>query len=562
MQLRCKPDFQMTDTLGKIVQSQFIGYLVEVFFPLKNLVGKAEAAEVFVQTCIGRFEYDFIEPFRRVGGQVDSLFLGDIDEGPFPKASVKVNMKIGFGQFLYKLFRILCHSLIITVMAPYTLQRILRFIRRSRFLLYCLVPLLVSGQSVDLQLRVFPAEADLFLLSSPGEADSGGDGPGRLLTVDEELEENWRIFRNLPDSAILELRAPGFETRRIHLSAPDPQSDAKPITMEERLAPSSGPLRLVAEGPTGGSPKSVVFLDSHTVAVPLLRGPGIDIFRIEADRWGNESIVPAGRWTPPEQWAREEGFVESLVVAHRDELWVSQMTTARVHRFRISTGEWLGVHPSGGRWPKVMVWSERRDTVWVANWYDRSVSELDRQDGRILRTVPVDGQPRGLLLDDDGRLLWVCIFSSGEVLRIDTESGEVVDRFGPSLGAARHIIRDTRSDRVFYSDMYYGTVSAVDPATARPVASRRVGSNINTIVSDPRGEFLFVSERGRNNPDSYLLPGAEFGRIFVLDPVTLETVQELHGRHQPTGLAISPEGTHLVATDFLDDNVTLYRIRR
>ncbi len=363
--------------------------------------------------------------------------------------------------------------------------------------------------------------------------------------------------------ATLELYAPGHEPRRIHLSTySDDTGGAEIVVLEERLLPVSGPLELVAEAPTGGAPKSAVFLDEEIVAVPLLRGPGIDLFQIERDTWGNETLTKTGMLTPPEEWAREEGFVESLVVSQRDELWVSQMTTARVHRFRISTGEWLGSHSAGGRWPKVMVWSERTETVWVSNWYDESVSELDGRDGRVLRTLSVGGQPRGLLLSANGRFLWTCIFSTGEVLRIDTQSGEVVDQFGPSRGAARHIIQDDRSGRILYSDMYYGTVSVIDVSTGRPVHSRRVGSNINTIATDGHGQFLFVSERGRNNTESYLLPGTEFGRVFVLDPFSLETIQELHGRHQPTGLAVSPDGTHLVATDFLDDNVTLYRIRR
>jgi DNA-binding beta-propeller fold protein YncE len=83
---------------------------------------------------------------------------------------------------------------------------------------------------------------------------------------------------------------------------------------------------------------------------------------------------------------------------------------------------------------------------------------------------------------------------------------------------------------------------------------------VNTIAFGPDGRYLFVSVRGRNNPESYLIPGPEFGRILVLDPETLETVHEVYGRHQPTGLAVSPDGRYLVTTDFLDDNVALYRI--
>jgi len=38
-------------------------------------------------------------------------------------------------------------------------------------------------------------------------------------------------------------------------------------------------------------------------------------------------------------------------------------------------------------------------------------------------------------------------------------------------------------------------------------------------------------------------------------------VERIWGRNQPTGLALSPDGKFLVFTDFLDQNLELYRIK-
>ena len=466
-------------------------------------------------------------------------------------------------------------------------------------------PVLPSeDHQIELRYRVFPPETTVHTAS---------DGTQLAATplTDSPTDDAWRVITGLSPGTILELRAPGYELRRIHLprtanggarattggapsanggarattsGAPSANGGARATTggapsatggapptrfiIEERLYPdvggaTPGPLRFVSETPTGSSPKSATFLTPTTVAVPLLRDAGIDLFHLEEDRWGTTSLVPAGRLAPPPPWAELEGFVEPLVIAETGELWVSQMTTDQVHRFDITTGRWLSVHPAGGGWPKVMAFSRRTGTVWVSNWYGESVVELDGHTGDIIRTIPVGGQPRGLLLTNGDSVLWVCIFSTGEILRLDTRTGAPIDRFGPEIGAARHIIGSPRSHRVYYSDMYYGTVSLVaGPGGAdRPaIRSPRLGSNINTIAIDPAERYLYVSERGRNNRESYLLRGPHFGRILVLDPLTLETVQELYGRNQPTGLAVSPDGRFVVATDFLDDNITLYEV--
>jgi len=413
------------------------------------------------------------------------------------------------------------------------------------------LPQTVFGEDVELRLNTFPATAEVSLVSVTN---------GRYRHILEPLrsEDRWRVFPAVPDQSVVELRAPGYVPRRIHLGTYSGRDGS--VSVEERLVPAEGPLSLVAEAPTGESPKSVAFVGSDRLVVPLLRGGGADLYRIVEDRWGGVSLERTGRLAPPAEYVSATGFVESLVLTGAREIWVSQMNAAAVHRFDLTGGDYLGSYPSGGGWPKVLAADPDERTLWVSNWTGENVVGIDRRSGGIVDTIGVGGQPRGIAVVDGGRTLWVCIFSSGEIVRVDTGSGRVTDRIGPEVGAARHIVGSPRSQLLYYSDMYHGTVNVLDPQARAVVVSRRVGININTIAFDPEGRLLFVSERGRNNRESYLLPGPEFGRIIVLDPDTLEPIQEIHGRHQPTGLAVSPDGRYLAATDFLDDNVALYRL--
>lgn len=408
-----------------------------------------------------------------------------------------------------------------------------------------------TGHLTALRLRSFPPNATLSLVQP--------SGPQELTPVGRE--DRWRVYHGIPADGVISLSAPGFDPVTIHLTA----VEAPVVTVEERLLPATGPLELVAELPTGESPKSVAFLPDNRIVVPLLRGPGADVFRVTVDRWGQPQVEPDGRIAPPSVSAGEGGFVEPLTVPSRGELWISQMNTNEIHRFDLASLAYEETRDSGGVWPKVMTLGG--ENLVVANWYSETVdflplpppvAALSRSADH--RSVSLAGEPRGMVVAGSPPELWICEFSTGDITVLDLASGEVIDRLPLGPGAARHIVAGDGGRRLYYSDMYHGTVSVIDRVSRQVVRRRRLGINLNTIALDPAGRYLYVSERGRNNPESYLLPGPEFGRIFVLDAETLEVVQTLWGRHQPTGLAVSEDGRYLATTDFLDDNLAVYRV--
>lgn len=407
-----------------------------------------------------------------------------------------------------------------------------------------------SQETLSLDLRTYPADASVSLALGP--AFFAGDRGIVPLRRDGERRE-FRVPTGTPP--VLFLRAPGYQDRLLFLSGTEDR-----VVADIRLQPESGPLQVVAEVPTGESPKSALFVGQRELVTPLLRDGGIDRYVL-----GDGGAERLRRIEPPAEWAQAEGFVEPWYSPSRQELYVSQMTTDTIHVFDTQTGDYRRTFDAGGHWPKVLIGDARGRRLWVSHWVSETVAELDAETGAIRRRIPVSGTPRGLALSDDDTLLWVCIFGTGDIEVFDTATGRSVGRVDRAPGAARHIVADAearRGDggRLYFSDMYHGTVGVIDAASRRVAATRRLGSNLNTIVLDPRGRYLYVSERGRNNPESYLLPGPAFGRIFVLRADTLQVVQVLRGRNQPTGLAVSPDGRYLAATDFLDDNLTVYRV--
>ncbi|MDA3938042.1 MAG: beta-propeller fold lactonase family protein, partial [Spirochaetia bacterium] len=128
------------------------------------------------------------------------------------------------------------------------------------------------------------------------------------------------------------------------------------------------------------------------------------------------------------------------------------------------------------------------------------------------------------------------------------------------VGALRHLVISSKNNKLYVSDMLHGTISVLNLKTDSVIKTFYAGSNINTIKLSPDGQKLFISSRGHNNENGYLQKGPDFGKIFVYDTVTKAITDWTWGGNQPTGLAISPDGSILAFTDFLDYRVEIYRI--
>ncbi|TVR69136.1 MAG: hypothetical protein EA427_08895 [Spirochaetaceae bacterium] len=546
VQLRGEAHLKIPYPLVEVVPRKFSGDLFEVLRPLHDPRGETEPAQVLIQIGVFVLEDELVQTFRGVGGKIDFLLPGNIDERGLPETAVQMNMQVCFWNFSDELFRIASHTIIIILMrfiTPYPLALLLAFLAGVPGL-----PAEPGGVSpedsvplVNLRIRSFPPEAELFL-------------DGRALRP-VRRDGSWREYRINPEDGPVELSAPGYRERPIHL-----MGASGVLELEERLLPRNGPLLLAGEFPTGASPKSVLFLPGNRLVVPLLRDRGAEVFR-----WSRGEGALRMEYLTTLSPGPDDGdvaFVEPLLLQRRGEVWISRMDPDELHRFDLRSLRWLERISPHGRWPKVMVPERAEERVYVANWLSESVSVIDASSGAVERTIAVGGQPRGMWLSPAGGFLWVCLFSTGDIEVIDLEQGEVVYRLGLPRGAARHIVASPDNRTLYYTDMYHGTVSMIDAERRVVTRTRRVGPNVNTLVPDPRGEFVFVSVRGRNNPADYLLPGPEHGRIVVLDARTLEEIQSIWARRQPTGLAVSPDGTLLAATDFLDDNLAVYEIRR
>ncbi len=297
----------------------------------------------------------------------------------------------------------------------------------------------------------------------------------------------------------------------------------------------------------GGAPKGVAFTpDGSEVWATILNGRGVDVID-----------VASGEVTASIDL--DQGAVEVVFNRAGDTAYVSQMQTNSVFEIDVATREVKRRLDTKGAWTKVIVLSPDETTLYTSNWVDDNVSEIDLATGEVTNLFSTVRTPRGLYPTDDGRRLYVTGFASGELEVIDLASGESqsLQRTG---GSMRHLVGSPDGSVVYASDMTKDTIFAVDTGTNEVTVLATTDKKPNSIDLSPDGRVLFVSNRGRNNPTSYYLPGPEWGSVLLIDTETGEMLDAIVGGNQTTGLEVSDDGTLLAFSDLLDDRVVVYSV--
>ncbi len=403
-----------------------------------------------------------------------------------------------------------------------------------RFLLALLIAPAVAAAPISVTLKAFPVACDITIDGKPAKPLAT---QGAVRTY--ALEKGWYVFA---------LSAPGYLPREVI------RGISGDTLMEVKLERAESGLALVADMATGRQPKCVEYTpDGRFILSALLDGPGVDVFDAA-------TLAKVATLSPPVPWPASVGFVEIAFLPGRGELWVSQMSTGMVHAFRMSDFAYVDSFKAGGFWPKVIAVAPDEATAYVSNWESKTVSVIDTATRAVTARIPTGGIPRGMAFSRDGRYLYVCRYEPGALLKVDVATGAVVKTIEVVPSALRHVVLHPTRDVLYVSDLLKGRVFAVDAATDAVVASAFVDHCLNTLKVSPDGGSVFVCSRGPNNPANWTTKGPAFGKLFRLDPLTLEVTDWAWGGNQPTGLAVSGDGRFVCFSDFLDARLEMYAI--
>jgi len=401
-------------------------------------------------------------------------------------------------------------------------------------LIMALSPLSAAQKSVNL--KIFP---EVYSLSIDGAQVNLQKVTQYLKRITVQTGEREFLFKS-----------DGYLDKKVKINISGSTSE-----LEIKLEKKDSMLEQVAVFKTGAHPKSVEFTpDGKYFASALLEGSGVDLF-------STTTFQKVKTIEIPQQYAKLRNFVEIVFFTDRNEMWVSQMAANAVHVIDMKDYTYKLTIPSKGVWTKIIAMTNDHKLAFASNWESHDVSIIDVNQYKVTGKVKVAGIPRGMVTTADDKFLYVCIFSSGEIQKIDIASMKIVKTMKFPKGAKRHILLDKAKNLLYVSDMYRGSIYVINPVDDKVIKEIPVDSKLNTAKLTPDGKYLFVSSRGPNNPETYLKKGPKFGKVFVIDTATLEIVEWIWGRNQPTGLDISPDGKYMAFTNFLDNEVEYYRIK-
>ena len=99
------------------------------------------------------------------------------------------------------------------------------------------------------------------------------------------------------------------------------------------------------------------------------------------------------------------------------------METASVYEIDRASGTLLRQLHTKATWSKVMALHPDGSRLYVSNWVSSDITEFDLATGEVLRELETVDTPRGLWMDPEGEWLYVVAFGSGELVRINIETG-------------------------------------------------------------------------------------------------------------------------------------------
>jgi YVTN family beta-propeller protein len=313
------------------------------------------------------------------------------------------------------------------------------------------------------------------------------------------------------------------------------------------LDPSGLLLHKLGEFETGSNPKQVAFTpDERQIWVTDLGGRGVQVFDARTLRLIKDIDL-------------KQGAVEVIFDRAGTTAFVSQMQTASVFLIDTATLKVEAQIFTKGVWSKEMALSPDEKTLYVVNWSSDNVSEIDLASRTVRRVIPTVHTPRGVYPTADGTRLYVAGFGTGDIARIDLDTGTSSTVFH-SGGAMRHLVGDPKKGLLYADDMALGQVFVLDLRNDQVRKLANTDHTPNTLDLSPDGRVLYVSCRGRNNPTSYYLVGPEWGSVVVIDTATGRELDAIVGGNQPTGLDVSPDGRLLAYSDFLDNRVSVFSI--
>jgi YVTN family beta-propeller protein len=176
--------------------------------------------------------------------------------------------------------------------------------------------------------------------------------------------------------------------------------------------------------------------------------------------------------------------------------------------------------------------------MWVANWIDNTVTEINASTGAIVNTIAVGTNPDCVTFDGAKNTIWVGDYYDGKVDAIDASSGSVVDTVTAGNSG------DVGLNFMTFDGTNIWTANADESTVSRIKASTGAASTIS-VAGSPAG----IAFDGAN-----VWTANQSGTLSVINPATMAIVNTINVPGGPYGIAF--DGINMWVTQYSGGTVS------
>ncbi|MHC4167656.1 MAG: YncE family protein [Planctomycetota bacterium] len=201
--------------------------------------------------------------------------------------------------------------------------------------------------------------------------------------------------------------------------------------------------------------------------------------------------------------------------------------------------------------PAAVVADAQGKTLYIAETTAKQIAVFDTETAKVTATVSVGGEPTGLALSDDGKLLYVtCATPDGIVFVINTDTGKVARQFAAGYGAQSPVLSPD-GQTLYVCNRFDNNISVIN--TEQGKQTKSIPALREPVAADitPDGRWLFV---GNHLPHGPATGDSVACNVSVIDATrqTFESDIALpNGSTGLQGVAVSADGTFVFVSHIL-----------
>lgn len=199
------------------------------------------------------------------------------------------------------------------------------------------------------------------------------------------------------------------------------------------------------------------------------------------------------------------------------------------------------------RVPKVVAESPDGKWVYAANWSSDSITVFDAEKFERVKDVPVGHVPRGICFSPDGKLAYVCIMGGHSLAVIDVNDGHKKIKDIETGYNPRHVCVTKDGKFLYVALNASGQLLKIDRATEQILGRAKTGTQARSTSLSMDEKYAFVCNYEDNN----------LGLVDLEQMKQLSTVPtDVH----PIGVTTMPDGQYVWVSNYRPSTIYVYKI--